>query len=457
MTIMADVSTFAPERMPPRLRLARHPLALWSGFAAAHGVLIWLCIVAPGWPLNDIETVYRGWADGAASGAFYVGISTEFVYPILAFLPIIGALVFGHALYPLTWLGMVMLLDAAAFAMLLRHRLSPERRTAPHKAADSDAAVDRLAALPVVSAWWWLGFLLLLGPIALARIDSVTVPLVIIALLWLRTRPLGGTVLLVIATWVKVWPAAVIAALFVVSRERWRVLATAAGSSVVIVIGALILGSGLNVFSFITQQTARGIQIESPVSTVWMWQAAFAVPGSYIYYDDQILTFQVTGNGINVAIALMTPLLALAVTVVLLLGWLAMRWGANFERLFPPLVLALVVTFIAFNKVGSPQFMTWLAAPVILGLVMRGAAWRTPAILVAVLAALTQVVYPYFYDWLLVAHPVMVGVLTLRNLLEFVLLGWALREIRMLRETSTLAVSRDADASDIRHNVVLKE
>ena len=120
-------------------------------------------------------------------------------------------------------------------------------------------------------------------------------------------------------------------------------------------------------------------------------------------------------------------------------------------------MLALVVTLIAFNKVGSPQFMSWLAAPTILGLVMRGAAWRTPAILVAVLAALTQVVYPYFYDWLLVAHPVMVGVLTLRNLLEFVLLGWALREIRMLRETSTLAVSRDAHASSRRHNVVLKE
>ena len=83
---------------------------------------------------------------------------------------------------------------------------------------------------------------------------------------------------------------------------------------------------------------------------------------------------------------------------------------------------------IAFNKVGSPQFIGWLAAPVIFGLLVRPATWRLPAVLVAVLAALTQLIYPYLYDWLLVAHPSMVLLLTLRNLLEFVLLGWAVRE-----------------------------
>lgn len=396
---------------------------------------MWLCLVAPDGLLGDVDRVYRGWADGAVSGDFYVGITTEFVYPILAFLPMIAAVAFGDALYVVTWLGIVTLLDAAAFALLLSRWRDPRA---------------------VAAAWWWLGFLLLLGPIALTRIDSVTVPIVIVALLWLRTHPLWGTVLLAIATWVKVWPAAAIAALFVASKERWRVIAVATGTSAVIVSIALILGSGSNVFSFITQQTARGIQIESPVSIIWMWQAAFAVPGSYIYYDQQILTYQVTGSGINSAIVLMTPLLALCVAAVLLLGWRAMRRGADHERLFPPLVLALVVTLIAFNKVGSPQFMSWLAAPIIFGLVVRGAAWRTPAVLVAVMAALTQVMYPYLYDWLLTTHPLMVLVLTLRNLLEFVLLGWAVREIWILVPWSRDA-DADADASDIRHNIAMKE
>lgn len=376
----------------------------WAAFVIVHAALVWLCLVAPGWPLGDVERVYRFWAEGAASGSFYVGISTGFVYPILAFLPIFAALALGPGLYAIVWLGLVTALNAAAFAVLLGRARSRRR---------------------VSAGWWWLGFLLLLGPIALARIDSVSVPLVIVAVLWLRARPLWSTVLLTIATWVKVWPAAVIAALFVAAPRRWRIAGTAAGTSLVIAIGALLLGSGPNVFSFITEQAARGIQIEAPVATPWMWQAVFGSPGSQIYYDEQILTFQVTGTGTDVAAALMTPLLAIVVLAVLLLGWRALRQRASMHRLLPPLVLALVTTMIAFNKVGSPQFISWLVAPVILGLVAHGKGWRTPAVLVAVLAVLTQLVYPYLYGWLLAADPLLVLVLTLRNLLEFVLLGWA--------------------------------
>jgi hypothetical protein len=404
-----------------------HPAALWASFAVVHAVLIALCLLAPGSPMGDIDRVYRSWAESAASGAHVVGITTPFVYPILAFVPIVSALAFGPALYSTLWLGIVTAINAVAFAVLIRS--SGSARASRGSSASADDSRVRAQRL-ISAAWWWLGFLLLLGPIALARIDSVTVPLVIIALLQLAARPLWGTVLLTIATWVKVWPAAVIAALFVASRRRWRVLAAAAGTSAVIVAVALAAGSGRNVFSFVTQQTTRGIQVESPVSLIWLWQIAFGVPGSSLYYDRQLLTYQVAAPGADVAAELMTPLLALGVAAVLLLGVVALRRGARFESLFPPLVLALVVTLIAFNKVGSPQFIGWLAAPVVLGLVTSGArAWRTPAIMVLVLATLTQVVYPYFYDWLLVANPLMLIALTARNLLEFVLLGWAIHGI----------------------------
>jgi hypothetical protein len=404
----AGAPVLAGKRGRARLVAVRHPLAQWSGFFVVHAVLVALCLIAPGWPLGDVERVYRGWAEGAVSGASVVGITTSFVYPILALVPIVGALSWGASAYALAWLGMVTILDAGAFAFLLGRRPTARRAGA---------------------AWWWLGFLLLLGPIALARIDSVTVPLVIAGMLWLRTRPLWGTVLLTLATWVKVWPAAIIGALVVASGRRWRVVAVAAGTSAFIVLIALVLGSGSHVFSFVTQQTERGIQIESPVGALWMWQAAFQVPGSYIYYDRGILTYQVTGVGVDAAITLMTPLLVLAVAVVLLLGWLALRRGASFEQLFPTLVLALVLCMIAFNKVGSPQFISWLAAPVLIGLVLHGRGWRVPALLVAVLAALTHIVYPYLYHLLLAAHPTMVLVLTTRNLMELVVLGWSVHRM----------------------------
>ena len=45
-----------------------------------------------------------------------------------------------------------------------------------------------------------------------------------------------------------------------------------------------------------------------------------------------------------------------------------MQRGALVAELLAPLSLALVSAFIAFNKVGSPQYMTWLAVPIILGI-----------------------------------------------------------------------------------------
>ena len=122
-------------------------------------------------------------------------------------------------------------------------------------------------------------------------------------------------------------------------------------------------------------------------------------------------------------------MLALAAVAVLLVGLRAQRRGVEIVRLFPTVVLALVLVLILVNKVGSPQFSTWLAAPIILGLVLEARAWWLPAGIALAIAALTQIVYPFFYDSLLAADPLLVSVLTLRNLLEVVLLGWALHRL----------------------------
>jgi hypothetical protein len=406
-----SVPEFLPAATPPAIPAADavqarplcRPVLLWGGFVLVHVALIALNLSGIGWPLGDVERVYLGWAEGVASGNALLGIDTDFVYPILALAPILAALVFGAPLYALTWLGLVSVLNGVAFAVLVGRR--------PGRAA-------------AWAAWWWLAFLLLLGPIALARIDTVTVPLAILGLLWLRSRPLCGVVLLSIATWVKVWPVAAIIALVVASKRPGALALVFAGISALIIGLALLAGSGFTILSFVTEQTNRGIQIEAPIAAWWLWQSALGIPGTLVYYDQQILTYQVAGPGAELVGAMMTPLLVLVVAAVLALGWRAQRSGAAVDRLFPALLLALVLTLIAINKVGSPQFMTWLAAPVILGLVVDFRSWRTPALVLLLLAALTQLVYPYFYDLLLGTTPAMVLVLTVRNLLELVVLGW---------------------------------
>lgn len=386
----------------------RRPIVVWVAFVLVH---LWLGLVnlyGPGLPLGDVSIVYRFWVDQAIGANFWVGIDSVWVYPVLALVPMLAAAAFGPEQYASTWLSMVMLLNAVAFGFVTGWGLARER---------------------IGVAWWWVGFLALLGPIALGRIDSITVPLALIAVSIIASRPRAAAVVLAIATWIKVWPAAIIVAALIAVRERGRILLASVIVSVVIIVVALTLGSGSNVLSFITQQTGRGLQIESPVAAIWLWQAAAGVPETFVYYDRAILTYQVQGNGVETASALMTPLLALAVAVIVLLGIRAVRSGVSAGDLLPPLALALVTALIVMNKVGSPQFISWLAVPIVLGIITSatgyGRSFRTPSILVLVIAALTQVVYPYLYFALLSVDRLMLGVLTARNLLLFVLLGWA--------------------------------
>lgn len=397
-------------RTHPRLRrILGGRLALWAAFVLVHGLLVWLNLWAPGWPLGDVVAVYRVWAENAAHGYLRMGIDAAWVYPILAFAPMAASLAFGSAWYGVTWLGIVVLLDAAAFTILLgRGRLSRTRR---------------------VAAWWWVGFLALLGPIALGRIDAVTAPIAIAGLLWAAGRPRVAAALLTIGAWVKVWPAALLAALLVASRKRGEVATVAASLSAGILGVSLLAGSGLNAMGFVVEQADRGLQIEAPLAVAWLWQIVGGNPAVRIRYDREILTFQIAGPGADVAAALTTPIMVVGVLAVLLLGIRAARRGARFGRLLPPLALAFVVVLMLANKVGSPQFATWLAAPVILGLVLRPRRFAEPALLAAGVALLTQLIYPYWYDWLLIAYPLAVLVLTVKVVLLVLLLAWAVRAV----------------------------
>ena len=413
--------------------VVRSPITVWIAFILVH---LWLGLVnlyAPSAPLGDVTYVYKFWTDQATQAHFWVGIDSVWVYPILAIVPMLAAAAFGPEQHGSTWLTIILLLNAVAFGFVTGWGRARER---------------------IAVAWWWVGFLLLLGPIALGRIDSVTIPLALVGVLLIATRPRAAAVILAVGMWVKVWPAALVGAALIALRDRARILGVVLVVSGAIIVVALFLGSGLNVLSFVTQQTGRGVQVEAPVATFWLWRALAGAGGGYVYYDQEILTYQVRGDGIDVAAAVMTPLLAVIVIAVVVLGVRATRAGASSGDLFPALSLALVTTLIAVNKVGSPQFISWLAAPIILGLIGYPETWRRPAALALVMAGLTQLIYPYFYNGLLTGSATMVLVLTVRNLLELVLLTWmVLRLVRLGSGTGQPFVRSDPST----HRSILKE
>ncbi len=355
--------------------------------------------------MGDVYFVYEPWSLNALAGRSIVGITEAWVYPQWALLPMVLAHAFEWiAGYEIAWALLVTLADALAFAVLLGNGRSRGRVTA---------------------AAFWLAFTLLLGPVGMYRLDAITVPLAIAGCLWLVGRPALASTLLAIATWMKVWPAALLATAVIVLRSRLTVIAGAlvvTGATILVI----VLGGGSSfVFGFVAGQTERGLQLEAPVSAYYLWRAVAGIEGSFIFYDPTILTFQVTGPQVDTVIAVMTPLLVVAALAVAALGAFKAWRGAGFAALFAPLALALVLTFWAVNKVGSPQFLTWIIAPIALGLVINRKRWFGIAITALVAAGLTQIVYPLLYDKLLTAAPIAAAALTARNALMIALLVWS--------------------------------
>jgi hypothetical protein len=93
--------------------------------------------------------------------------------------------------------------------------------------------------------------------------------------------------------------------------------------------------------------------------------------------------------------------------------------------------------------------MTWIIAPLAVGLVIDRRRWWRPAALGLVMAGLTQVIYPMTYGELLGAQSLPAALLTLRNLLIAVLLVWAVARVaRVPRRGAPAPVvpQRPADA-----------
>ncbi|WP_298122236.1 glycosyltransferase 87 family protein [uncultured Aurantimicrobium sp.] len=379
---------------------------MWFAFGLISLWLGWQGFVAEAVPYGDVSFVYEFWAGQAAGGAGIVGIDSQWVYPAVALVPILLPLFAGPGLYPIGWIVLVTLLNAGAFAYLLYSAQGTQRNT-----------------LQRTAAWWWLVFMLLLGPIAVARLDSIVTPLAIVGLLMAVQRPAIAGALLAIATWIKVWPAALIAAVLVAVHKRKTVLISVLVTSAVVIAIAVILGGAANIFSFLGQQTTRGLQIEAPLATPFLWLAAFHEQGYAVYYDTVILTFQVMGEGTGVAADLSSLLLGLGFIGTLMWGLWLHRRGSDPSHVLPAVALSLTVVLIVFNKVGSPQYIGWLAAPIIAGLVLEQRRFFAPAVIALVLGALTQAFYPYLYNGLLNVQPLELSILTLRNIGELVLLA----------------------------------
>lgn len=408
-----------PARRPAALpRLLRSPWLLAGGFVAVH---TWVVLAAIAWAYTvygDV-TLYEWWARHGLTAGEWPVLDYDWVYPAGALVPVVlPALVTGGLLgYEIAWTAMIVLLDAVATVVLVR-----------------------CTRHGVLAAWWWLVFLLALGPIFVGRLDGVIAPMILVALVLAGRRPALATAIATAGAWIKIAPGAVVVALAATRgrvRDLWRsVVVPGAAVSVVVVGLALAGGAGTRAFSVFGQQDARTLQVES-VAATWFSVARLWDPAVSVEYNDEIFTYEVQGEVAQRVAGALDWLLPLAVLALAALTWWAARRRPDHTA--DVLLLgaaALLLALIVFNKVGSPQFVAWIGPPMAAAIALATPGhrriWVPPAVGVVLTALATHLVYPVAYGEFLSAVPWVVVVEALRNLALVVLLGGAAWRIAQL-------------------------
>lgn len=357
-------------------------------------------------PMNDV-LLYGYWLQLMDSGEQLFGIQQKFVYPYPALLPMfLATLVGGQAGILIGWTTLVAFLNALATCVLV----SWGRGGAPAFAA----------------AWSWVIFLLLLGPAGVGRIDAIAAAVAVFGLVaYARKQNSLAMLAFTFGAWIKIWPIALAISAFFAGTKKLIMGIVAVSTSLLILIFAFAAGGNLNVFSFVFTQATRGIQIESPLALFWIWAAKLGLPNTGIYYDGEIITNQVYGPAVAEISFLSTIALAVAILITAGLAFRAVRAGANRDLIFTLTALTSVLDLIVFNKVGSPQFMTWLALPLIAMIYFQVLRNWFAITCIFLVAALTSLIYPVLYIDLMGLGDLSVAVLTVRNLLLVALLVYA--------------------------------
>ncbi|MCX6433247.1 MAG: glycosyltransferase 87 family protein [Actinobacteria bacterium] len=332
------------------------------------------------WMLNDLD-IYAAWLPLLQDGAFPTGDPTWQYPPGIA--PVF--LIAGAIPTDFRWAFTLVILaaDAAIMAALMR-------------------AHARRAGSSWRGLWIWALAGLIVGSIMMVRFDVVPTMFAVGAVL-LVARPALSGVSTALGLTVKVWPALM---LFVLPRRSLTrgVLAFIATAVVVLAAFGILTDNSL---SFIGNQQARGLQVESVGALPY---ELFTLFGGQVAFGLKYGSIQVLMQG--------TEAVGLAMTVAGLALFALLAWARLSGRLESvpagDVALTVMLVAVATSRVYSPQFNVWLVGLAAVALINAASRQRLVVTLVIGVSLLTQIVYPWSATQLVTGEPVAIIAQTLR-------------------------------------------
>ena len=333
--------------------------------------------------INDVK-LYAEWSDLLVTGRFPTG-DDMWQYPPAAGLAFALAALLGPN--PVAaFVGIVLAADLAITVILL-----VAGRRARRHAASGSGGND--------AAWAWVIGGLLVGPVLIARFDVLPTLFAVIGLV-LATGVAASIPASRRRNWVsaaagaafsvgallKVWPA-----LLLVSVPRRALPAAIAGfivAAAVVLLGVSLWADGA--VSFLGEQGARGLQIESVGAWPFMVANAFAfdVPTEFRY------------GAMEVDLPITIPLgLAITVAGFAVLGMLAvLRLLGRLEGAAPAdVALATVLISVVTSRVLSPQYSVWVVGVAAVTFLDPRSRSRLAVWLLVPSVLVTQAIYPFGY------------------------------------------------------------
>ena len=362
----------------------RGPRGIAVGWLVSRALILLLLAVAERYIAGDVFYYWRKLRQMSEVGLDQTLI--EYPTPVVWILQLPYAATGGYRTgYLIGFVVFMLLLDAAFTYALYR---SAGRR--------HDRSVD-----------FWLLFVFLLGALAYLRFDLLPAVLAGGALLAARRRPWVTGALTGLGAAVKLWPALLIPAFLAHKSDR----RTAGVAFVVVGFGlaavSLLAGGVTRLFSPLTWQSDRGLQIESVWSIPPMVARAVR-PDAWTVELSRYQAYEIFGPGVELWVGVSNVATVLGLAVLVVLSVRAFRAGGGTPVAVAFLVLTTIAVMIVTNKTLSPQYLLWLAGPGAALLLLRHRA--TPAERMAVrhttyallaLALLTHLVYPLLYPGLL--------------------------------------------------------
>jgi hypothetical protein len=226
------------------------------------------------------------------------------------------------------------------------------------------------------------------------------------ALLAARTRPWVAGALTGLGAAIKLWPALLIPALLA-DKERRK--PTAIGFVVVgfgLALISLLTGGLTRLFSPLTWQSGRGLQIESVWASPLMLLRMIS-PDRWLVEISRYQAYEIFGFGVGLWQTVSDVATVLGLLTIVVLWVRAYRMSGGVTPVAVALVvLATVTVVIITNKTLSPQYLLWIGGPIAALLLLRDGAiteglrrWVVRiGVAGLVLAGLTQLVYPLLYD-----------------------------------------------------------